>query len=186
VLELMRRPPVLALATIVVLLGGVIVVGHHPDKVDNAAPAPVVQPETVAPAGSATMQVEAPPPAPPPPPPGEPPPKAVHHRDAEPKKPVKQKAPPPAEEKTGAIESASKLEIAGPTADGEDETVVTDAPKQQVPREEPLSVQLRRCRSAATHKDCANARTCAKQLEQRDRAYYDANVANDDTLKPCL
>ena len=48
--EVLRRPPVLALATILVLFGGVIVVGRHPDQVQAPAPeaipavAPVVQP----------------------------------------------------------------------------------------------------------------------------------------------
>jgi hypothetical protein len=52
--------------------------------------------------------------------------------------------------------------------------------------EPPLSEQLGRCRAAANHKDCAGARACAKQLEQRDRSYFDANAANDATLRSCL
>ena len=59
--EVLRRPPVLALATILVLFGGVIVVGRHPDQVQAPAPeaipavAPVVQP----PPPSATPPGEA-------------------------------------------------------------------------------------------------------------------------------
>ena len=204
VLDLMKRPPVLALATVVVLLGGVIVVGHHRDEVQDARP--IVQPESPAMGAGSAAAVEAAPatdavPAMPqkadepaqelPPPPPPPPVKAAHHGTApaktikpvSPPKAIKEQPPEPVKAATGA----AKLEIADPAADDEAETA-QKAPVQQVPvqRGEPLGVQLGRCRAAASKKDCAGARTCAKQLEQRDRAYYDANAANDATLKSCL
>lgn len=206
VLDVMKRPPVLALATVVVLLGGVIVVGHHRDEVQDARP--IVQPEgagafgagsaaaVTAPVGDAAAVESAPATpaqfeehtAPPPPPP---PPAKVTHHGASPSKTIKAEPPPekptaktdvaPRPEPVKAVTGGAKLELAEPTAE-EAETVQ----KAPVPRAEPLGVQLRRCRAAATNNDCTSARTCAKQLEQRDRAYYDANAANDATLKPCL
>jgi hypothetical protein len=183
-LDVMKRPPVLALATVVVLVGGVIVVGHHKEDVQTAAPAVQPPPEAapvLAPAaGSAAMPTppapEEVPPATPPAPPPPPPPKVEKHRET---KPITKALPPL---KPAVVTGTSKLELAEPAADDEAETVQ----KAPVPRAEPLSVQLGRCRAAATHKDCAGARTCAKQLEQRDRAFYDTNAANDADLKPCL
>lgn len=150
--DVMRRPSMLALATVVVLLGGVIVVGHHRGEMQEARPAPPAPAFVPAAApGSATVETAPQPPvqAAEPLPPSPAPMKHEHH-----------KAPAPHEE---AVET-TKLQIAEP----------------------PLSEQLGRCRAAANHKDCAGARACAKQLELRDRSYYDANAATDATLRSCL
>lgn len=140
--DVLRRPPVLALATVVVLLGGVIVVGHHREGMQDARPAPPA-PAFVPAAAPGSAAVEPAPQAPPAP---------MKHEP--------HKAPAPHK---GSVET-TKLQVAEP----------------------PLSEQLGRCRAAANHKDCAGARACAKQLEQRDRSYYDANAANDATLRSCL
>lgn len=50
-LDLMRRPPVLALATVMVLIGGAVLVGRRGDKMESA---PTVAPTQSAPEGAST------------------------------------------------------------------------------------------------------------------------------------
>jgi hypothetical protein len=201
VLDLMKRPPVLALATVVVLLGGVIVVGHHRDEVEDARP--VVQPQPAFEAGSAVEVVPATPPAekadehaPPPPPP--PPPKPAHHRAPFTKQPpatahaVKQKV---ARGTTGGATEAVDHKAALDTADEalelapeapQVETGAAAPKKSTAKRPAALDDAVARCRAAAANNDCAGARACAKDVEARDPAIYKAKLATDPTLRPCL
>jgi len=193
-LDLMKRPPVLALATVVVLLGGVIVVGRHRDEVQDARPVvqPVVQPEPAMGAGSAAELAPVAPPAiekaeehaPPPPPPPKP---ARHHAPVTKTSPakaaaVKQKATLDTSDRKAALDSSDEaLELAPATG-------ATPAGVKQPVTKKPVVLDdaLARCRAAAANNDCAGARACAKDVETRDPAYYNANVATDPTLRPCL
>jgi hypothetical protein len=178
-LALARRPPVLALATVVVLVGGVIIVHREPAEVSSPVASPPTAPET-APAEPAGFGV------------AQPPPPAVTEPHVETKHVT-----------THAVMKADtqKAEIAAPNDDGNERGAVAPnddgvehgavapnddgvergavAPKQP-------SDELARCRTAAARKDCAGARACAKQLEAESPQFYKANVANDATLKPCL
>jgi hypothetical protein len=219
--DLLKRPPVLALATVIVLIGGVIVV--HRDAAEVASPAASPSPP------AENMRGASPPPAveaapggagaAPAPigeavatPPLEPPP-AVEHGTARPERiegasvaGKKQKAaaanvdaklarPDTTRADTGSVEvdlvSKGQAEEA-PVVEGvmKDPAAQTrtseDEPKAQLTRKPAPAASLARCRAAATNKDCAGARACAKQIESESPAFYRANVANDATLKPCL
>jgi hypothetical protein len=214
--ELLKRPPVLALATVVVLIGGVIIVHREPAEVSAPVASPPPASETVPtePGGFGVAQ--------PPPPP-------VEHRSdraerlenapiagkkdkaAESSAESKLARPATGHVETGSVEvdlvpkgQAEEAPIVGGVAnDPASQTrTVDDAVKQQVDgaavkqparrgelSKKPLpppADSLARCRSAAANKDCAGARACAKQIESESPAFYKANVATDATLKPCL
>jgi hypothetical protein len=61
-LDSMRRPPVLALATVMVLIGGAVLVGRHGDEMESS---PTVAPTQSAPESSTTAPVAEPPASPP-------------------------------------------------------------------------------------------------------------------------
>jgi hypothetical protein len=210
--ELMKRPPVLALATVVVLIGGVIIVHREPAEMSSPAssPPPSAENAPVEPGGFGAAQ--------PPPPP-------IEHRTETPDR-IETKA------SAGKLDHAGTSKIATPTNDrtatgsvqvdlvprreAEDLKQVEEAPvvddganrqgadegskqavqvggvanapvqKGQVTKKPSAGDSLARCRAAAANKDCANARACAKQIETDSPQFYKANVANDPTLKPCL
>ena len=179
--DLLRRPPVLALATILVLLGGVIVVGRHRDEV----PAPAV---TAEPPVSATppAQVVAPPP---PVVPAAPPIVTPKHIAKNP--PVAKPEPRRIEQtktETKAMDRA-ELQLAdprtAPDAAGEDDDeapvqngVVTGAVQKATAAPDPLAP----CHAAAARKDCAGVKACVQKLPAPSRA----NATNDAALKSCL
>jgi hypothetical protein len=171
--DVLRRPPVLALATIMVLLGGVIVVGHHPDQVQ--APAP-----------PRSEVIASPPPAEPGSPPAATPaaeavaPPVVTPPVVAPKHIAKR--PPVAKPEPHALEQ-TKLETKTMDSDAAAEAD-DEAPMQKgaVQKANAAPDPLARCRAAAARKDCAGVKTCVQQLPATSRA----NATRDAALKSCL
>lgn len=209
--ELLRRPPVLALATVVVLIGGVIIV--HRDRAEMSAPAasPPTATESVPaePGGFGVAQ--------PPPPPVEQRSDRAERLDTSPIAGKREKAaavnaqpklarPDTGQVETGSVEvdlvSKGQAEeapvVGGVVNDPVSQTrTIDDGVKQaddaaHVRRGETTKKptlpadSLARCRAAAANKDCAGARACAKQIESESPEFYKANVANDARLKSCL
>lgn len=181
IFDLLRRPPVLALATIVVLLGGVIVVGRHPDRIV----APSEQPAATPPGGpeirSETIVNEvAPPTAPNDSPHGVTAPKHVSKAPQIVKPEVKSEA------KAGEakLDDSEGSVLAAP-----DSTAIQaadEAPVQKGAVEKVVADPLARCHAAAVRKDCAGAKACAQEVEKASPAYYKANATRDAALKSCL
>ena len=139
VLAVLRRPPVLALASVMILIGGVIVIGGH--RPNAASPAPSLD----VPAGSLDMRARETAPQEPPPPP---PPRQVEtekkldmpHVGGAALDDVKQTAP----------------QMQNEEAEDRGETVKAGVMKAPA---DPLA----RCRQAAARRDCAAAKACVKQ-----------------------
>jgi hypothetical protein len=163
--DMLRRPPVLALATIVVLLGGVIVVGRHPDRIVAPSEQPVVTPPAGPEIRSESIVKEAAPPAVP----NVSPPRVTAPKHLSKSPPVVTSEAKAGEAKAGEakLDDSEALELAAP---------------QTIPAADPLA----RCHAAALRKDCAGAKACAQQVEKASPAYYKANATRDAALKSCL
>jgi hypothetical protein len=165
-----RRPPVLALATVVVVLCGVIVVGRPHDQAMSPAPAMDV------PAGSLAPRARGAMPEAPPPPPEQQPAQA----------PLEKKAAPKHEGKAAEVKPVDDVKLGGEKQDAtfESETVdqaaIMKAPevRKNVKAPDPLA----RCREAAARRDCATAKACVDGAP----ATYKASAATDAALKSCL
>jgi hypothetical protein len=187
VFELLKRPPVLALATVVVLIGGVIIVHREPAELSApaAAPPPATEPAPIEPAGLGAAQL--------PPPPAIIEKKAVGGRrqkggDSKVDK-GKLARPDNARVETGNA-GVHKAQAEEAPARDEAVQIATDPAVGQAPVSRPQLVKKRppadslaRCRAAAANKDCAGLRACAKQLETDDPQFY---KANDATIRSCL
>jgi hypothetical protein len=194
VFELLKRPPVLALATVVVLIGGVIIVHREPAEVSApvAAPPPATEPTPIEPAAFGAAQL--------PPPPAVIDSKGVggrRQKGAESKaEKGKLARPDNARVETGRAEvqkteevpvgdEAVQQQIATGTAiepPPVDHTAVSKPQLAKKRAQAPVD-SLARCRAAAANKDCAGLRACAKQLEIDDPQFY---KANDATIRSCL
>ena len=159
-----RRPPVLALATVVVVVCGVIVVGH--DRNQAMTPAPAVD----VPAGPLDMRTRGVSPEPPPPPPQSPP--VEKKLDPAHREPVleKQRAQTEAFDQAQAVKSPE-------VSNGNAEAV--KAPGVRKGNGNAAADPLEKCRAAAARRDCATAKACVKQVGRVD-------VGDDATLKSCL
>jgi hypothetical protein len=175
--SVMRRPPMLALATVMVLLGGVLILTRHGDELEKAPTAPPTQSDTLTPAvrdpsGVNTkaqvvdkpviekaLQTTKPPishphvtrPVTQTPPPSNDDGFASHTRGEE------QEAPP----KTAPMGGAGKAEVA------------------KEPNEVLVDQLAAQARSAMTRGDCETAKTIGARIARQDATYYRDNVAND-------
>lgn len=184
VFDLLRRPPVLALATIVVLLGGVIVVGHHPDQVQSPA-VTAEPPEPLVPATPRAEVVATPPTA------VVAPPQVVAPKHVTKKPPIVKAEPKTSDPE--ALQLAMPQAAPDMAAEGDDEapvqagTTKADGPAgAKAGKANAAPDPLARCRAAAVRKDCAGAKACARAVEKADPSYYRANATRDAALKSCL
>lgn len=198
--ELLRRPPVLALATVVVLIGGVIIVHHAPAEMSAPAMSPPASGEVAPVEPAAFGAAQSLPPAP-----------VVekklvgtHGTATESRTGTSKLARPDnARIETGTVqvEQVRKAQEQAPIVDDTmqrdrgaavkqaiaADTAVEQPPASHTAQKAPIAKKpgesLARCRAAATNKDCAGLRACAKQLELDDPQFYKANGA---TIKSCL
>ena len=216
VFAVLRRPPVLALATVMVLIGGAVFIGKRSDKLEApppSAPEPQRQLEapavgSAAPVDNAPVETEKSDPKP------EPPPDNVKSKVSKPAsrptaKPSPLPPPPPtrADKATGstAIEADSPALQIEPTAGGlagervKESPATGAAPKTPLvrgsaaspapdrgPAQAPVSQYFSQARSAATRGDCAAARVLAGRIAKQDAQYYRDVVVNDASVKKCL
>lgn len=184
--ELLRKPPVLALATVVVLIGGVIIVHREPAELAPVASPPASgEVAPVEPAGFGAAQ--SPPPAPVVEPRVEKKLVGTHGKRAETGKLAR---PDSVRVETRNVEvSKGHAEEAPVGRDALQQQMESDMAAAQAPvltatpRAQTPTDSLARCRAAAVNKDCAGLRACAKQLETDDPQFYKANGA---TIKSCL
>ena len=182
-----RRPPVLALATVVVVVCGVLVVGRPHEEAMPPAPAVDV------PAGSLDTRARGITPESPPPPMQQAPLDKASEEKHEAKKqaigvePQVQAADGKPNEKP-----VDDVKLGGDKLDTtlESEPVDTNAPKAQTTatnapkggmKKAPAD-PLARCRAAAARRDCVAAKACVAGAP----ATYKANAASDAALKSCL
>jgi hypothetical protein len=192
---------VLALATVVVLIGGVIIVHREPAEMAAPAMSPPASGEVAPVEPAAFGAAQSPPPAPV----AEKKVVGTHGTAAESRTDTNKLARPDnVRTETGSVQvdqerkaqeeapvvddtvqrdrgAAVKQAIAADTA-VEQAPVVTKAPIVKKPAQTP-GESLARCRAAAANKDCAGLRACAKQLETEDPQFY---KANDATIRSCL
>ncbi len=197
-IETFKRPPVLAFATIVVLIGGAVIVKRHGDEiaVDQRA-----ADTSVATSSAPTMhEVERAPEAPPPPEPvvelAKPITPAMHVKP----KPI---APPPVVPSPKADPISPEVAIATgdvapivrptPTAPPRGMTIATDSDsvatnKQTAKAPVPVSAEqlLHECQTAANRGDCAEVRTIATRIQTSNAEFYRARVVKDAAIAKCL
>jgi hypothetical protein len=209
-LAMLMKPPVLALASVLVLLGGIFAVttshkgvSPEPSAVDQtelapaAAPPPVATPpvrlEPAMPSSAGLAQPTTSPPAiasprssmsvdkPKPSPP-------EHHaakREAPPPPPAPSAAAPvskdDADEDRGGDAPALELRNSRAPAAKSAAPDAASSPKNQ------LDAQLfAQCRSAAARGDCETAKKIAQRIQTADADYYTQTVATDAAIAKCL
>jgi hypothetical protein len=207
VLDVLRRPPVLALASVVVLIGGAVLISQREDvkqgpalrQREDRAPEQQKQIAPAAPAVAPTLETK---PEPPPevvnPHAGadtiEPPRPVVPHHHESPKPPV---ARPPsgitAPAFTPATKTAPKLDEAKRPQAGEDAFGATDAAvtddkeaTTRGPRQTMVDQLLVQSRTAANRGDCENARLIAARIQKQDGTFYRERVATDTAIQKCI
>ena len=211
VVAVLRRPAVLALATVMVLLGGAVILGRRGDKMEANPPAPASPaveqlPETTrnveqserAPAADtkdlepheapAKPEVTATP---------RPRREALHAAPTgstgeadRPRQPVPTEAAPTEAPPAPPLEATDAEAVAGERSD----TGLARAPRggrapepAHVPAaESPSPVTLAQVKAAATRGDCAAARALASQSARQDPRYYKSAVLADPSIKKCL
>lgn len=200
-LDVCRRPPVLALATVTVLAGGAVLIGQRGDQMEAEPPA-ATQPVI---ATGAAEKAPAEPPAPDP--------AAAPSMDEG--KPVEAPAeqavatPPAAKQTSKGRKQASGADrlrartsttalddtVENEKADSSESTTVerseslgdARAGAAAPMKSTPTTAQLHdSARAAAVRGDCETARTLARRIEKQDAAYYTAKVVRDAALAACL
>lgn len=169
-----RRPAVLALATVVVLVAGAVLFSHRGIK----ATAPNGT-------GASPSNEDVP----------------TERREHE---SLKQEAPPPpsddnasphqlaAPEVPGGIVQQGAKEATQSPLQGEDSVVVDHQQLESAVKDEQAAKDrakqklLDEAKMAAARGDCANAKVVARQLEQQDLGYYRSRVAPDPGIASCL
>jgi hypothetical protein len=171
-LATLRRPQVLALATVVLLVAGVVVIGDRSMKAsapaNNAQPSPENVPTEHHERES--LKNSAPPPA-------------VLENKKAPGGPVgggHLSAPERASDESVRKEGASKGEDA--IVSGQWQAVPMDATAEEVAKNRLLD----EAKTAAAKGDCNSARTVARQLEKQDLGYYRSRVVPDPGIADCL
>lgn len=190
----LRRPPVLAFASLALLIGGAVVLTRHDDAIEKAQPTSVTPREIEAPAGNSekTTPTAAPSPV------TNAPAKSLEDRGGtrDDQRATHHKAPRPAAH--GQAEMGFERPAAPPppppppatemrTDDAVEEAPTTrqpaPGPKAAAPKVEPapaaeLAAQLAtQMRSAQARGDCENAKAIAARIARQDPAYYRERVA---------
>ena len=191
VLALLRRPPVLAIATVTVLVGGAVLIGRHRGEMEKApAQAPAGSSAIAAPVAPASDvpvettpedvdlgrdRVATPPPAPPPPPPA--------------RKPPAQHLVPRPEGAKARLDYDSIdgfADDAKPAANRHSAEPKRADEESVAPKRKSAGGLVEQCRSAAARGDCAAVRACAARIAQQDSATYRDQIASDATISKCL
>jgi hypothetical protein len=171
----LRRPPMLALATVVVLVAGAALVGHRDMKATapSGGSAPSKEDVPTELYDRSSLQQEAPPPPSVPSDPGA----ALGAGN--------RVAPHVPDEGTteSAKGEAQDNRWQAVTIGGQD--TAADAKNDKVD-EAAKNKLLDQAKTAAARGDCTSARTVARQLEQQDLGYYRSRVAPDRGIADCL
>jgi hypothetical protein len=171
----LRRPQVLALATVLLLVAGVLVIGDRSMKASAPANHAQPSPENVPTEHREreSLKVNAPPPA-------------VLEDTNAPGGPVgghvatPQRAPERASDESVRKEGATNGEDA--LATGQWQAVPMDPTAEEVAKNKLLD----EAKTAAAKGDCNSARTVARQLEKQDLGYYRSRVVPDPGISDCL
>lgn len=187
----MRRPPMLALATVMILIGGVVIFTRHSDELEKAPTAPAPLPDTSKPAArdlelhsepttTPSLSVTVP---------TDPANKEVlqpspQHPSHPVSRPSSHSAP---KTDDGFAASGQSHDAPAPVAHGTGEA--QDAKQESnkdakaampTPNNEVLVDQLAtQARSAATRGDCETARSIGARIARQDASYYREHVAGD-------
>ncbi|HEY1552148.1 MAG TPA: hypothetical protein VGG28_30185 [Kofleriaceae bacterium] len=207
--KMLLRPPVLALATVLVLIGGVFAVtathkgvSSEPAGVEDQSTVPAAAPQQrEAPVAPSTGEVANPPPSPaavanPPPSPAAATPPALekprtvapaHHTAPRsvPAQPLAEPPPPPAA--AGGAASAADDEADAPAPSTRAPVLKASRPDLPTPTRRQLDDQLLgQARSAAGRGDCETAKKIAARIQADDPEYYAQSVTPDAALAKCL
>ena len=188
----LRRPPILALATVMILIGGVVIFTRHSDELEKAPTAPTLLPERSKPAVR-DLELHSDPTTPPAVKlavPADPPEKEVQRPTHAVTRPTTTSHPhetPPALTDDGFAAGQNHDTMPQPTGHGalskggeEKLDAKKDAKTPTPPPNEVLVEQLAtQARSAATRGDCETARSIGARIARQDASYYREHVAND-------
>jgi hypothetical protein len=178
----MRRPPMLALATVMVLLGGVLILTRHGDELEKAPAAPPPQSDTSVPAirDSSGVRTKA-----------DVVDKPVIEKAVQTTKPVPvsrahpthptAQTPPPSADDGFVRPTRGERQEASPgsappagAASGKADATIAKEPNEMLV--EQLAAQAR---SAMTRGDCETAKTIGARIARQDASYYRDHVANE-------
>jgi len=183
----MRRPPMLALATVMVLLGGVLILTRHGDELEKAPTAPPPAADTLTPAVRDPSGVRTK---------AEVVDKPVIEKAVQTTKPVPvsrphlahppTQTPPPSNDDGFAAHTRGELHETPPPrtqapmggALKADATVEPKQPPKQ-PNEVLVDQLAAQVRSAMTRGDCETAKTIGARLARQDSSYYRDHVATE-------
>ena len=195
--DLLRRPSVLALASLMLLIGGAVLVTHRGARdempaastpsVGSATKEAPIEPmeKTLGPAGSPVVPLQTQSPSAP----------ATHaptrsfHKAAQTSTESTPRVQPvqPVGGAPAGLSVPDPAPAPGPTPPrAPPETVIESDGAPRGPREVLVGDLLEQCRAAATRGDCETAKLIAARIARRDAAYYRSNVPTDVTIAKCL
>jgi hypothetical protein len=189
IIAALRSPPILALATVMILIGGVVLFTRHSDELERAPTAPSTLPDQSKPTerDRELHSVPATPPAVKLAVPADPTDKDVQHVQ------VPHAVPRPTTSTAGRSHETAPMTDDGFAGRNQDSMprpsgqatsageAKTDAKKATTsPPNEVLVEQLAtQARSAATRGDCETARSIEARIARQDASYYREHVASD-------
>jgi len=173
----MRRPPMLALATVMVLLGGVLILTRHGDELEKAPSAPPPQSDTLTPAvrDSSGVNTKAPVDKP------------VIEKALQTTKPVPTshphlahptQTPPPSNDDGFVSHTRGEEQEAPKTTAPMGGAGKADATVAKEPNEVLVDQLAAQARSAMTRGDCETAKSIGARIARQDASYYRDNVAS--------
>jgi hypothetical protein len=166
IVSALRRPPMLALATVMILIGGAVIFTRHRNELEQAPTAPSALPDR---SRSETRDVQLHSVPQPPPKLGVPAPTGLPD-----KPPTKHAVPPPV--------TRPRHAVAVPATDdgfaaGQDHEAQKDA--KAAPNTVLVEQLATQARSAVTRGDCETARSIGARIARQDASYYREHVAGD-------
>ena len=186
----LRRPPMLALATVMILIGGVVIFTRHSDELEKAPTAPSTLPDQSKPA-QRDLELHSSPATPPTVKlavPADPADKEVQHPHAV-TRPTTTTTGRSHETRTmtddGFATGQNHDAMPHPTGHatmsgaGEDKLDAKKDAKAPVPNEVLVEQLATQARSAVTRGDCETARSIGARIARQDASYYREHVAND-------
>ncbi len=173
VVALLRRPPVFALATVMILLGGALLIGRTIETSSSPAPPLEIKPDSESTKGRA-ISTEHLPEAPRPPPVNETPRGPTVSRTAPPPTPP---PPPPGQAPRDEALDIKERAFGAVKADTFDQTEAADGALDG--RDDAGADLAKQCAAAARRGDCAAVRSLVQRIApaQRTRVTKDAAVA---------
>jgi hypothetical protein len=205
VLDVLRKPPVLALASVMVLIGGAVLISQRTEVAEmqreRVQQQPAAPTSTAAPAATPIAPAKAPETVPEnphggavdhymvPPKPIAPQHDGAKHVELKPPNDVTAPAFTPTTPKKPTAQNKPKVDSVGGenegVANGQD-AATDDKDATRGPRQVMVDDLLVQSRSAAARGDCESSRLIAKRIQNQDLAFYRTRVTTDTAIQKCI